>query len=88
MKKWCGLVVLALGSTGCGAHYAVTRTTPDGSTISATATTAERAGSMAFSFEGDPAGEMKIRLTKENTEPVNMTADVLRQLLGLAGGVP
>jgi len=82
------IYALVLVLSGCGAVYTVTRTAPDGSSVVASAKTAERAGSIDFTFSGDPAGEMRIQLKKINTEPVNLTSETLRELLSAAVRVP
>jgi uncharacterized lipoprotein YajG len=69
---------------GCGATYNLSRTSPDGTTVTAAATVMEKQGSMVFSFDGDPAGAMKITLEKKNAEPVNMPAELAQTLMKLA----
>jgi hypothetical protein len=68
---------------GCGAHYNITRVGPDGTKVVATASVSEEQGSMSFTFDGDPSGQMTITLDKTNAKPVNMPAETMRTLLGM-----
>ena len=77
--RWLALLLLA----GCGATYQFSRTSPDGSTVSASAYTMEATESIEFYLVVDPeTGVQRVKLMKTGATPsVTINGDTLRALL-------